>query len=229
MHRSSAREFLISLHNMLLQMLGVGLMYFVVSAAMGARNPLSWPSLGVSLDEGSDGLCAINFAERKLGANVNPHWDDAHGIKNDLNLMMQSVGLWTHTLLMLAARRAFHGPWAEDRYFSTVSDSLQSLVHHLLPGECPLLGHLTPRILWDHGDMHLLGDVGVDEYVLNLVKGSRSLLAKGWKPSLARYLDVVKAAREEDTEWHTKLYGVLLALFMTGVLSPTTFGVAFAS
>ena len=111
-HRSSAREFLISLHNMLLQMLGVGLMYFVVSAAMGARNPLSWPSLGVSLDEGSDGLCAINFAERKLGANVNPHWDDAHGIKNDLNLMPQSVGLWTHTLLMLAARRAFHGPWA---------------------------------------------------------------------------------------------------------------------
>ena len=137
--------------------------------------------------------------------------------------MLQSVGLWTHTLLMLAARRAFHGPWAEDRY------SLQSLVHHLLPGECPLLGHLTPRILWGHGEMHLLGDVGVDEYVLNLVKGSRSLLAKGWKPSLARYLDVVKAAREEDTEWHTKLYGILLALFMTGVLSPTTFGVAFAS
>lgn len=228
LNRTSAREWLLSTHNFLRQMTGVGLDFFHVTDDMLRQPSLSWPSLGVCMDEGSDGVCAMHFLQRKAMTNIDVHYDDSHAMKNDLNAALQSCGLWTHVLLMLAARRCFHGPWAEDRYFHTVQDSVEALLHELRPGECPLLQLLAPRILNDWGRADMVGDPDVEATVLKRVASSKVLRSKGSKPSLARYLDIIKASEEDDEHWHSKLYGILHALFFTGVLSEHSSGVAFS-
>lgn len=85
-----------------------------------------------------------------------------------------------------------------------------------------MLQHLSAAILQDRGEEDMIGAEGVEQHVREVVRTSAAFWKKGSKCSLSRFLDVLRKSRSEDALWHSRLYGMLVALMLLGKLDGTT-------
>ena len=116
----------------------------------GNVDPLLWPLLIISPDQGSDGVAAMNFLKHYCHLNVLSFWDPNHGAWNDCKFVLKHVGLWCFVNLMALVFNLQHGPWDENRWFEELKAAAHEVKSHLGPST-PLFQWLLPRILEDEG------------------------------------------------------------------------------
>ena len=164
----------------------------------------------------------MNFLIRELGINLEMWPDDAHGINNDLELTLKDCDLWAHTLLMLTGWNAVHGPFASDLCFHQIRDGLEESFAFIEPSSDSLLQHLAKPILRDRNELHMQGCPDVEDHIKQAIQTASCFWKKGRKTSLSRFLDILRKSEQEDQWWHTRLYGMLNALFLLGKLDQTS-------
>ena len=114
-------------------------------------DPASWPSLTISIDQGTDGFCAINFLQSHLHCNIFPIHDASHRVWNDAQLALQDCKLWSLMLAFNIACNCDHGPWSDARFYSEAVESTETYLAMTSAGQCPLFQMLLPKILADKG------------------------------------------------------------------------------
>ena len=78
-------------------------------------HPSTWPYVAAPADQGTDGMCFLNYLARKCFANVEKIADPSHGAHNDVLGSIYKVGLKTHAWLFVACLNAAYGPWVDAR------------------------------------------------------------------------------------------------------------------
>ena len=69
-----------------------------------------WPSIGGSLDQGSDGLCSTNGLECHFMVNLRKYFDGSHGGHKDLQVALREQGLFDSILVLIIHAYVLHGP-----------------------------------------------------------------------------------------------------------------------
>lgn len=95
-----------------------GLSHYIVPEDQDRQlAPEQWPRMSVAPDQGGDGVCALNFATRRLRMNIDITFDPSHGLNNDIWLAFGDTGLKAEMLLWLVCFNTAHGPWSEETRF----------------------------------------------------------------------------------------------------------------
>jgi len=103
-----------------------GLSHFIVPEDRDRQLPPElWPRLSVAPDQGGDGVCALNFATRRLRMNIDITFDPSHGLNNDIWLAFSDVGLRAEMLLWLVCFNVAHGPWSEETRYVQCKQAMQ--------------------------------------------------------------------------------------------------------
>ena len=100
-------------------------------------DPLTWPSVTVTIDQGSDGWSACFFLASQF-LNVIPFFDMSHRVWNDCQLSIQDCGWWHVALLLVGLMNLDHGPWSTQRWFNETKDGVQDYLK-LNTRTCPML------------------------------------------------------------------------------------------
>jgi len=135
--------------------LGVELSWF---QKRGDGDPLEWPLLVISPDQGLDGRAALNYFKNSLKLNIIVAWDPNHGAWNDAKCVLKLLGLWPFVSLCAIAMSLQHGPWEENRWFETLLIAAKEVKTHLKPDN-KLFQMLLPGMLKDAGTvvcLHML-------------------------------------------------------------------------
>ncbi len=61
------------------------------------KSPFEWMGMSCSLDQGPDGVCAVNWLMRKALCNIDPCWDISHIIGNAWKAGLSQAGLMRST------------------------------------------------------------------------------------------------------------------------------------
>lgn len=106
-------------------------------------DPYTWPYLGISPDQGPDGVCGGYGMRYGQSQNVEFFYDISHGVWGGQGESMRDVGLesWSH--LMVICLNLMHSPWgSEGRYCALMESSKEYL--NAVTHRCPLFR--TPRL-----------------------------------------------------------------------------------
>ena len=137
--RKKSWQYLCCLHNQLVQVVPAGLKHFCLAESLEDRgDPLHWPRLSCGPDQGSDGTCAFQFAQRVLHLNCDLTWDVSHGVHNDILNGIEHAGLYSHLLLSLLRLNCPLGPWSEDTRWKECQASLNELLSTESHSRCEL-------------------------------------------------------------------------------------------
>eukprot|EP00971_Amphidinium_carterae_P351489 6492139-Amphidinium_carterae.1 len=143
--RKKACQWLVALENVLVKTAGKSLDAFTIDRAVAPR---SWPYLGVTPDQGSDGVCAGWYLKHRE-INAEFFYDISHGIWNDQQLAVQAVGLKAFTHLLVVVMNLAHSPWNSSARFQQLKDSTEEYLPMLV--ECPLLQHYLSDVVSELG------------------------------------------------------------------------------
>ena len=210
--RKKAYEWCISVEHCLQLLAGKSLLDYQIIKAPGdpyPADPASWPSLTISIDQGTDGFCAINFLQSHLHCNIFPIHDASHRVWNDAQLALQDCKLWSLMLAFNIACNCDHGPWSDARFYSEAVESTETYLAMTSAGQCPLFQMLLPKILADKG----LSSECVDE---ELEQGVFSSLTEAFahkipKVAMSRWFGINDALNVLMPIWHSRL---CIMLFM---------------
>ncbi len=107
----------------MMAVLGVGWTFFQQPLDPSQRgDPVLWPSITVSLDQGSDGWSAVHYL-RHIGVNVIVLPDLNHRCWNDTQLAIQDSGLWFWCLVCVAILNLDTGPWETTRWRGAMKEN----------------------------------------------------------------------------------------------------------
>ena len=92
---------------------------------LGQKKWRQWPVIVVSLDQGSDGMCACFSLEYhfKICMLKLPDW--SHGGNKDLQVGVKMVGWWDWLLLWLISANVNHGPDKDDQRYHEMGDGMK--------------------------------------------------------------------------------------------------------
>ena len=140
--RVKALAWLVATDNMLRAVLSSGWSHFAQPDNLEERdpNPLNWPVLVLSPDQGSDGWCALQFLQRMMAVACELFLDLSHGGWNDVRLALKHTKLWIHILLLTVAVNLSHGPWEEAKLRQAMKEHLD----HQSPQREPLFAQFLP-------------------------------------------------------------------------------------
>ena len=79
-------------------------------------DPVQWPLLQIATDRGSDGVSALQYAQRKEGLflNIDTVYDQSHDVTNDIDNAIAKADLKPHSTVAVGTWDVPHGPWSED-------------------------------------------------------------------------------------------------------------------
>ena len=137
--RQAAWRWLASIdHQLILAGLG-GLKYWQQPKEDGDRgDPFFWPRVSVSMDLGSDGLAAANFAQRALSLCMEVVPDPSHLVHRGIQSDLRDCGLWVLIQTAMLVFNTPHGPWWDDLRFQQVREAMHTLLATVEPQRCPL-------------------------------------------------------------------------------------------
>ena len=114
-------------------------------------DPFAMRLLQVSPDQGSDGVCGINYLQRKMYVNIEAKWGPSHRAWNCAKGPLRFAQLWTFEILMVICVNSGFGAWHDDGRHWQVRDVVEgslvsmnqdteSLFHRLAPGLIQYIG-----------------------------------------------------------------------------------------
>jgi hypothetical protein len=115
------------------------------------KSAFEWPSATCTMDQGPDGLCAMNWLWRECGANFDAVYDFSHLVSNSWKGGLNQSGMMAFHRLMVVAWNARHGPWEEGVRWGQATDVMRTHCELMDLQDCPLFTDLLPRILEDQG------------------------------------------------------------------------------
>lgn len=209
-YRVAAKHWALNVDNSLRHTLGLeGLVAFRVPDEADRKGTSwegwrGWRHLLVSADQGSDGVCAMNYLlDKQVHMSVIADW--SHGAQNDLKECLRSASLYPYMLLMMVVFNVEHGPWREDLRFSQVREAWQEASGHYTSKTCELFRAYADRIIQELRDADVVDFYGRDdpedslwEYMKN------SDLGKGYMTCLNRYFAVIEKGAEMCGVWHLR-------------------------
>jgi len=155
----------------------------------------TWPTLSLSMDQGSDNMSFAYYSMYHQQLNVQYWWDMSHGVWRDVDLAINSCGLRPWVRLCCLAFNLGHGPWEEgSRYWqmrSSFSEYLQ-----MTDTTDPLFVKYLERLARDFGIDISQG--GAEEAVRQQLIASWSARTKGEKCVMCRFGKFVDVARDRD-------------------------------
>lgn len=190
------------------QLFDDGLKHFeITDHIMTSVNPLLWPRLSLSPDQGGDGVAAYWFLTRHLKHNIDITYDPSHGVNNDVWLFLDAIHLKSLMLLFLVVFNTPHGPWSEDtRYRQCLSALTESFALHT-PEEFPLFMSKLPQILQDGAFKHLQGHENPAEAVWQQLARENPWSRKGSKLVKSRFMAFCRTARYEAQHYTVRALG----------------------
>ena len=186
-------------------------------------DPFSWPApITICPDQGADCCAAINFLSRELHLNLDPTFCASHAAHNDVKNSLKRSGLWPHQLLMVLAWRAWRGPWGSDDRFQEVQDTCTANFETMTPATDPIFHLLQQGLLRDRGWEWRASEEDIDTTLWGELKGSRCFAYRGDEISMTRFMGSVMRSKQEDAEWHGRLYGLLAVCLELGILDSSS-------
>lgn len=159
-----------------------------------AGDPFRWPLLGVSPDRHSVGVCAINYLQRKLRANIDEVYDMSHGAWDDEKLAIKDSGLMSWLMLMLVTVNVFDGPWKNNGRWNESCGAMKALWQTRDPRNVPLFVSMLPRILEEIDEAGHSIPHGVDpiDFAWNKIMEDGPLARKGYRCNLNRFYGFIE-------------------------------------
>ena len=152
-HRLAARKWALAIDNQLQYSTEyAGLKYFRRDESDLWTRWEEWPTLGISIDLGSDGVagwCALAY-----GYSVNTFLlpDASHSVQRSFEGMLKDSGLWDFWLLMLISWNLEHGPHTDRARHYQIKEALQTLLTNRTPAQVPLFQQLAGAMVADLED-----------------------------------------------------------------------------
>ena len=113
LHRVSSKWWLLQIDNQLRQNTHFcGLAHFQLNDSWGHWS--TWPHCSLSIDLGSDGVCAYFAAAYKFRINVSLFPDESHSCKNSFIECAKEINVWNLLLLLLVTWNLEFGPRQEE-------------------------------------------------------------------------------------------------------------------
>eukprot|EP00971_Amphidinium_carterae_P113959 2258104-Amphidinium_carterae.1 len=98
-----------------------------------------WPYISVALDQGSDGVSAMNYLLHAVRINGDLIPDPSHQFQRDLQNSWSSMGWSTWLRLLVVPLNLMHGPWDGGARYHEYMEAGQDLADALERGENPFL------------------------------------------------------------------------------------------
>lgn len=221
--RVSAWRYLASL-DWQLQLAGIpGLKYLRQPEAIAERGPASqWPKATLSLDLGSDGVAAANYAQRVLKLNIDLAPDASHLAHRSLVQSFKESGLWVFVQTAMLTFNCPHGPWYDDLRYQQVREAMSGLFRTEAASSCPLFVALADSIAFDQKDNPNLPDLEL-ESLWEFVKGSRIFEVKGTKSNCNRFMSMLIQGKSEIDKWGAKQFAYNYACLEMGFFATAKF------
>eukprot|EP00971_Amphidinium_carterae_P078983 1562765-Amphidinium_carterae.3 len=167
---------------------------FVVTPEVEARDAMTWPTLGLSMDQGGDGWSAQWFLRHAGWCGV-VSFDQAHRAWNDCRNAMKNAGVWPDVISILAIMNYDSGPWREKRFHKQCLEGLLEYLEVSVEGDA-IREELRPWLLKECNAEHLLVDEEVEEQIQeHLLSSLRCQIPRvglcrwfGWQQSVTQLL-----------------------------------------
>ena len=123
LHRMKTLRWLAATWWQLVVATGSGWLQFALDRDIAKNgNPLTWKSLTLTIDQGSDGWSAAHFLCARY-LNVVVMFDQSHRTWNDTQLAISDCSWWSLLLLLVSIMNLDYGPWAEERWYHETKES----------------------------------------------------------------------------------------------------------
>ena len=101
----------ITLNSIVLKCTLCSLEFWRKGSAQWPADAHDWPYLGVSPDQGPDGVCCLNFLRYEAKLNLEAFYDPSHYVWRSQEAAMKGVALMSFAYLMVVVYNLFHGPY----------------------------------------------------------------------------------------------------------------------
>ena len=143
---------------------GAGLGQFMLHHLVAERpDPVQWPILTLSFDQGSDGYCAANFVAYHLPVGILALPDPNHRCWNDAQLALKDCKMWSAINVMTIVFNADRGPWADARWYQQAKESVSTYITLTRPESCPVWALLFEKIAAERGELHRQAEEGYSQ------------------------------------------------------------------
>lgn len=175
---------------------------------------MQWPTISWASDQGSDGLCALNFLRNSRVA-VMRVADQSHRISNDADLALSDCRLSQVVALVSFIIGTDAGPWGQGRWYQSMVEATTNYLAMASPEECPLFNDLLPKIAGDMNERDLLPDDAWKAEAFANIRGVYN--RKERRVPGTRWFSFVDSAGEFLPKWHTKLLLLFYHLLQAGL------------
>ena len=89
------------------------------------EDPIAFPWMGLTPDQGSDIWSAQTYLRYSLQANIEILPDVSHGVWNDFRTSLKKAGLWTFILCMILTTNLGHSKFNEGKSFNIIKGGME--------------------------------------------------------------------------------------------------------
>lgn len=174
---------------------------------------LEWPTIAWAVDQGSDGMAALNYLLYKRVA-VMKVADQSHRISNDADLALKDVGVDQLVALVSFIIGTDSGPWGSGRWHQSMIEATENYLKIADPETCALYNEFLPKIAADRNETHMLHDPDWKRTTFDDVK--TVYVKKEQRTPGTRWFSFVDHAKAFMPKWNTKLLLVSYHLVQAG-------------
>lgn len=116
-----------------------------------------WPALSVACDQGSDGVCALTYMQRKKRLLAEEGWCGSHGSWRDFQKMIRDSGNHAFWMLLLLVMNVVHGPWGDAVRHKQATEAFSEMRQYFRPDSFPLYDEWCAHMVWERspdGQVH---------------------------------------------------------------------------
>ena len=181
-----------------------------------------WPTLGISIDLGSDGLCASFFLMFKLKLNMFLLPDESHAIKNSFLEFLKSIGAYDLVLLLLVVLNYEMGPRKSEERRHEARKRLTEVYHNRRARDTPLFLAGLERMVVEletYGGITFPRTRALEDEVWDYAKERNQTGAMNRRRSMARYGDPLRASMALRAHWTLMLWERQFCAIETDILA----------
>ena len=207
--RKAAGDYLQALDKSLLDTTGQGLAAFGPDpeALAASQGPTRRPTLVLHQDEGSPGFALSWYILYHLKLRAVVVRDVYHREWNDIKLALKGAKCWWAVLLTTVSLNLAYGPFEGGTWFRKLVEGAEDLFARTTAAD-PLFCRLYEGLCKDRG-MQPTGDPLEKVALLAELETSPLFEAKGKRVALNRWFSWLAAAKDQDAQWHLKLWVIL--------------------
>ena len=185
-----------------------GLRYFEPRDPTWLKGWRDHPFGVIAMDQGSDGMTGLHYAQYKLGLCLEGFMDPSHGIHNDVDRAVADVELRPLMLLMVVSMNLPFGPYKEDWRFHQIRDHMKHNFAKNTARTQPLFQALANHIIAAYEALgHFFSeDSEKDVQAWNLLKDRAWFSKQGRRITLCRFLAFISGLKHHLPEWALHLW-----------------------